>query len=123
MLALQNHYGANSEGERRKQVTKGDLKRLFYRNETTLSFEKYVTKMKQTFNVLVNYNVPLYKEDKVRQLLDNINSPNKKFKTVVNIGRSSHSNSFKIASTHLSTVKSSLLPETYPSPGRYGRRQ
>ena len=47
MLALQNHYDGKSEGERRKHVDKDELKRLFYRNETTLSFDKYVTKMKQ----------------------------------------------------------------------------
>ena len=54
-------------------MDKDDLKMLFYRNETTFYFEKYVTKMKQTFNVLENYKVPLYEEDKVRQLLNNIN--------------------------------------------------
>ena len=52
MLAFQNHYDGKSEGERKKWVDKDDLKWLFYRNKNTLSFEKYVTKMKQTFNVL-----------------------------------------------------------------------
>ena len=66
ILALQNHYDGKSEGECRKQVAKDDLKILFYRNKTTFPFNKYVTKMKQTFNVLYNYNVPLYDEDKVR---------------------------------------------------------
>ena len=46
MLALQNHYIGKSEGERRRQVAKDNLKRLLYRNETTVSFKKYVTKMK-----------------------------------------------------------------------------
>ena len=36
---------------------KDDLKRLFYRNETSFSFEEYVSKMKQTFDVLENCNV------------------------------------------------------------------
>ena len=60
MLVLQNHYDYRSEVEFRKQVDKDNLKRLFYRDQTSFSFEKYVTKMKQTFNVLDNYNVPLY---------------------------------------------------------------
>ena len=60
MLALQKHYDGKSEGERRKHVDKDELKRLFYRNETTLYFEKYVTKIKQTFTVLENYNISLY---------------------------------------------------------------
>ena len=62
MLALQNNYDGKSEGGCRKQVAKDDLNRLFYRNETTLSFEKYVTNMKQKFNVLDNDNVTLYDE-------------------------------------------------------------
>ena len=52
MLAFQNNYDGKSEGESRKQVDKENLKRLFYRNKTTLSFEKYVTNTRQTFNVL-----------------------------------------------------------------------
>ena len=35
--------------------------------------------MKQKMNVLDHYNVPLYEEDKVRQLLDNINFPKQLF--------------------------------------------
>ena len=52
MLELQNSSDGKSEVERRKQVAKDNIKRLFYSNETTFSFGKYVTKMKQTFNVL-----------------------------------------------------------------------
>ena len=40
MLALNNHYDGKSKGECRKHVAKDDLKRLFYRNKTTFSFEK-----------------------------------------------------------------------------------
>ena len=53
-------------------MAKEYLKSLFYRNKK-ISFEKYVTKTKQKFNMLENYNVPLYDEDKVRKILDNIN--------------------------------------------------
>ena len=33
ILELQNNYDGKSEVERKKQVAKGDLKRLFYRNK------------------------------------------------------------------------------------------
>ena len=92
-----------------------NLKRLFYRSESTFYLEKYVTNMIQIFNELGDYNVPLYEEYKVRQLLDKINCPNNNLKTGVNIFRSSHSDSFKTASTYLSTVISCLFPETEPS--------
>ena len=121
MLAFQNHYVGKSEGERGKQVVKDDLKRLFYRNKTTFYFENYLTKINQTFNMLENCNVPLYEEDKVKQLLDHINFPNKYLKTEVNIFRSSHSASFETALTYISTVISHLFPATQPSSGRYGQ--
>ena len=113
-LVLHNHYDGKSEGDSRSQLAKDDLKRLFYRNETTLSFADYVTKMKQTFNVIENHNVPLYEEDNFRQLLYNINGPNNDLKNEVNICRSSHSASFETASTYLSTVISRHFPETQP---------
>ena len=83
-------------------MAKDDLKRLFYRNKTNFSFKKYSTKMRQIFNVLWSYNVPLCGDYKARQLLDNINFPNNDLKTEVNIYRSSHSYIFKTYSTYLS---------------------
>ena len=73
MLVLQNHYAGKSESGCRKQEFKDYLKRLFYSNKTTFYFQKYVGRAEQTFKVLDNYNVPLYEEDKFRQLLNNIN--------------------------------------------------
>ena len=47
MLVLQNHYDGKPDGKHRKQLAKDNLKKLFYRNETTFFFEKYVTNMKK----------------------------------------------------------------------------
>ena len=77
--------------------------------------------MKQTFNVIYTYNVTLYEDDKVRQLLDYINFPNNDLKTDVTICRSIHSASFYTAFAYLSTVISLLLPSTQPSSGKYVR--
>ena len=81
MRELQYHYDGTSEGERRKQAARADLKKTFYKNETTFTFEKYVTKLKGIFNVLERYGVPLYKELMVNHLLDQIMSPNTELKT------------------------------------------
>ena len=64
------------------------LKKIFYKNETTFTFEKYVTKLKGIFNVLEKYGVPLYEEQMVEHILEHIMSPNTEFKTKVNICRS-----------------------------------
>ena len=96
-------------------MAKDDLNKLFYRNKTNFYFEKYVANMKQKFNVLENYNFPLYEEDKVRQLLDKIKFPDNNLKNEVNVCRSSHRAIFEKASTYLSAFISRLLPATQPS--------
>ena len=83
-----------SEGSWRNQVARLDLKKIFYKNETTFTFEKYVTKVKGISNVLEKYGVLLYKDQLVEHLLDHIMSPNTELKTEVNIYRSSHSSEF-----------------------------
>ena len=101
MLALQDQYYVKSEGGCRKQMSKDDLKRLFYSLKTTLSFTKYLTKMDFFLNLLYNYNVPLYEDYKVKQRLDNINFPKNCLK-------------IRLTSTDLETVLNlKQLPHTY----------
>ena len=38
MQELQAHYNKKSEGSRRKQVAREELKKIFYKNGTTLTF-------------------------------------------------------------------------------------
>ena len=45
-----------------KQVDRSDVKKIFYKNDTTFIFDKYVTKLKGVLNLLDRYNVPLYKK-------------------------------------------------------------
>ena len=70
MQELQAHYDETSEGARRNKSDRSDLKRIFYKNETTLTFEKYVIKIKGIFNVLEKYGVPIYVEQMVENLLE-----------------------------------------------------
>ena len=59
MQELQAHYDVTLEVSQRKQVARADLKKIFYKNETNFTFEKYFTKFKGFFNVLEEYGVPL----------------------------------------------------------------
>ena len=54
-----------------------DLKKIFYKNETAFKFEKYLTKLKKIFNVLLKYGSPLVEEKNLEQLLDKITYPYK----------------------------------------------
>ena len=76
MQELQSHYDGMSEVSRGNQVAKPYINNIFYNNETTFTFEKYVPKLKGFSNVLGKYGVPLYEEQMVEHLLDHIMSPN-----------------------------------------------
>ena len=76
MQELQDHYGAPSEVAQKKHAARAELKKIFYNNETTFTFENYVTKLKVIFDALEKYGVPLYADHMVEHLLDQITSPN-----------------------------------------------
>ena len=114
MQELQYHHGGAIEGYRSKQVARSNLI-FFYNNESTFTFDKYVTKLKGLFNVLDIYGVPLHEEQIVEHLLDQIISPNTELKTKFNICRLSHSFTFIKTSAYLSTVVYILYPTTIPS--------
>ena len=123
MIDLQDHYHCTAEGERRMAVAKADLAKIFYCNESTFSFKKYVTKLLTIFNLLEKYNFPVYEKDKVNYLLNKIQCPDKDFQMTVSICRSSHSNNFIQASTYLQTEVAKIFLESQPSSRRYGKRR
>ena len=123
MIALQNHYDGKAKGERRMAVAKADLTKLYYRNKSTFSFEKYVTKHLTIFNILEKYKFPIYEKDKVNHLLNKIQCPDKDLQMTVNICRSSHNNNFIEASTYMQTKVARIFSDSQPSSGRYGKRR
>ena len=122
MKALQTHYDGTAEGERRMEAAQGDLTRLFYKNETTFSFEKYVTKMKECHDVLMKYGKPKYESDKISDLLDKINCTDAEVKTHVSIVRNTCT-TFATAATEMATHISRIFPSSHPSSGRYKKRK
>ena len=123
MIALQNNYDGMAEGERRMAVTKVDLTTLFYRNESTFSFEKYVTKRLTIFNILEKYKFPIHEKDKMDHLLNTIQCPDKDLQMTFNICRTSHNNNFIQVSTYIQTEVARIFPDSQPSSGRYGKRR
>ena len=119
---IQYQYDGTSEGTQSKLVARADLMKKFYKNKTTFTLEKYVTKLKGGFNVLDKYDFPIYYEQMEDNLLEQITSPNIDLKTEVNICRSSHSSEFFNSSMHVSTVVEILYPSTNSSLGRFRKR-
>ena len=74
MQELRSYYDSTPEGERKKKFCRADIKTILYKNETSFTFEKCVTKLKGIFNMFEKYGVPLYEEQMVECLLDHIMS-------------------------------------------------
>ena len=71
MTALQDHYDGPDEGKKRLTSARARLDKLFYRNEATFSFEKFVTSLNDIYNIHERYYEPLYESDKIRYSLTN----------------------------------------------------
>ena len=76
MQELQSHYYGMSECARKGKVDRADLKKIFYNNESTFIFEKYVTKIKGVYYLLEKYGHPVYEEQMLEHILYTIMSQN-----------------------------------------------
>ena len=59
MKALQIHYDSPDESKRRKEEARSKLKNVYYKQEGTFTFEKFVTNLYDAFQILEKYGEPL----------------------------------------------------------------
>jgi hypothetical protein len=121
MQSIQAHYDGDAESEKRKEAARSDLKVLHYRHEASMSFEKYLNRLKKCFNTLEKYGVPYYEEDKVKLLLDRIQCNHGEVKTQVSICRASYSADFVQASTYMSREISRIFPNSNVASISFGK--
>ena len=110
MTALRSHYDGPDEAKKRLNSAKAKLEKIFYRNEATFSFEKYVTALNGIWNVHVRYNEPIYESDKVRYLLDKCQNNHQEFRQTLVLCRNQH-NTFAGAVTMLKESAGRLFPD------------
>ena len=60
MQELHTPYDGTSEAAQRNKFARDNIKKIFYYNDNTFTFENYVTKLKLIFNVLKRYGVTLF---------------------------------------------------------------
>ena len=51
MIALRTHYDGPDEAKKHLSLARAKLDKLFYQNEATLSFEKFVTSLNEIYNI------------------------------------------------------------------------
>ena len=72
-LFLLTFYGGL--GNMAKMISKAEARMnrtLHYKKESTMSFEKFVNKLKEMFNIFAKHGEPITEKAKIRQLLDKV---------------------------------------------------
>lgn len=118
--ALRIHYDGPGQIEKRLGYARNILANTHYRSEKQYSFESYVTKLSEAFEILKDNNVEKAERDKVDCLLDGILSENQivvTAKTNVRMNQAMRT-SFQIAVDHLSE----LIGSTFANASYAGKR-
>ena len=113
-IALCEHYDGPAEGDKRVTVLRAIINQEFYNNESTFSFERYTTRLKQSFYNLRQYSQPTSDREEVEILMKQINTNNTQLTACIQICRHSYSAKFNEAATHLSTHIAQIFPDSQP---------
>ena len=73
MKSLCEQYGWAVEGEQRINVTKDDLKEIYFKQQYVFPLDKYVNLLTECYNKLEYMGYPDFEAKKVLTLLDHIN--------------------------------------------------
>ena len=94
-IELCQHYDGPAEGDKRVTVSHSNIDQAFYNNKSTLSFERYTTRLKHAFETLRQYNQPKSDREEVKILLKQINTNNTQLTACIQICRHSYSAKFQ----------------------------
>jgi hypothetical protein len=109
-LLIDKHYRGDAETALRAAEAKATLQKLHYRNEAVFSFEKYITRMSECFELLEDNDQGLSDAQKVKKMLAGIVSTNQEIVSLKTVVRTNHPNDFDSASTLMATQIALLYP-------------
>ena len=118
MEALRAHYDGPGEVEKRLSYAYNEIENAHYRSERTFSFEKYVTKLSEAFEILSDQGMGKPEREKVDYLLKGIRSDNQQViaaKTTIRMHQDMRT-SFQLAVDRLSELIGSTFAAVNPNP-------
>jgi hypothetical protein len=113
-LLLREHYVGEAHDMRRAASATANLETLFWKNEASFSFEKFLTRMSEAFKELEDAGQPLYEAQKVQHLLKSIKNDDIQVQTTLGIIRDRYLNDFDGASLTLSRTISTRFANIEP---------
>jgi hypothetical protein len=109
-LLITQHYRGDAETALRAAEAESMLLRLFYRNEAAFSFENYITRMSECFELMKDNEQGLSEGQKVKKMLDGVVSTNAEVVAIKAVVRSTYPNDFSAASTLMAGQIALLFP-------------
>jgi hypothetical protein len=75
VLALKAHYGGEGNTARRLADADRLKSQLHYKNEKAMTFEKFLDRAQEMFNIYEENDQPMYNDEKIRWLIQKIQNP------------------------------------------------
>jgi hypothetical protein len=113
-LLLREHYVGEAHDMRRAASANAKLEALFWKSEASFPFEKYLTRMNESFKELDDAGQPMYVQQKVQLLLRSIKCDDIQVQTTMGIIRDRYLNDFDAACLTLSRTVSSRFASIEP---------
>jgi hypothetical protein len=104
------HYRGDAETARRAAEAEALLERLHYKNEASFSFERYITRLNECFELMDDNDQGLSEAQKVKKLLKGVTSTNPEVIAIKAVVRSTHPTDFNRASTLIAGQIAVLFP-------------
>jgi hypothetical protein len=114
-LIITRHYRGDAEVALRAAVAESKLSKLHYRgNEAVFSFETYITRMSECFELMDDNHQGLSEPQKVKKMLEGIITTNGEILAIKAVVRTKHPNDFNQASTLMASQIALLFPGAEP---------
>jgi hypothetical protein len=86
-LLLREHYVGEAHDQRRAAGARAKLESLFWKNESSFPFEKFLTRMNEAFMELEDAGQPLFPQQKVQWLIRGVKNDDIQVQTTIGIIR------------------------------------
>ena len=113
-LLLRDHYVGEAPDQRRAASALAKLENLFWKNESSFPFEKYLTRLNEAFMEMEDAEQALYPAQKVQWLIRGIKNDKIQVQTTIGIIRDRYLTSFDEACLTLSRTISSRFASIEP---------
>jgi hypothetical protein len=113
-LLLREHYVGEAHDQRRAASALAKLENLFWKNESSFPFEKYLTRLNEAFMEMEDAEQPLYPAQKVQWLIRGVKNDDIQVQTTIGIIRDRYLTNFDEACLTLSRTISSRFASIEP---------